>query len=73
MPSGVLFVNEIDSLYLQFVTYVYNEIARRDIFTTVAVQGDDQVLVTSYAVSDAAGEFEKYSKIMNLEANALKQ
>lgn len=73
MPSGVLFVNEIDSIYLQFVTYVYNIVHGTERYTTVAVQGDDQVMLTELTTDVAATEFEKDSALMNLEANADKQ
>lgn len=74
MPSGVLWVNEMDSLYLQFVNHLFNEIAGMRVFETIAVQGDDIVMyVYNIPEGRVALEYERYCHLVGLEANELKQ
>lgn len=64
----------MDSLYLQFVNHLFNEIAGMRVFETIAVQGDDIVMyVNSIPLGRVALEYERYCHLVGLEANELKQ
>lgn len=75
MPSGVLFVNEIDSMYLMLITLAINHLQNKYKFDVIKVQGDDGVFsVPGHQVKqDVVDVYVEGCQRYNLDVNPAKQ